>query len=126
MEEGSSSLSTMAGGIRLKINLSPPLNPDLCFPRLAHRGRRRSRRWMTELGAGADNASAVEPREAQRPTSLAARTPSAAIPGDGDIAVGARPTANGLPGGPASLACHVGAVAQLPGASRRSIPSLRG
>jgi len=35
-----------------------------------------------------DNGIAVEPREAQRPTSLAARTPIAAIPGDGDIAVG--------------------------------------
>jgi hypothetical protein len=33
--------------------------------------------------------AAVEPREALRPTSLAARTPSAAIPGNGDIAVGA-------------------------------------
>ena len=73
-----------------------------------------------------DNGIAVEPREAQRPTSLAARTPIAAILGNGDIAVGARRTANGLPGGPTSLACHVGAVAQLPGASRRSIPSFRG
>ena len=73
-----------------------------------------------------DNGIAVEPREAQRPTSLAARTPQAAILGNGDIAVGARRTANGRPGGPASLACHVGAVAQLPGASRRSIPSFRG
>ena len=44
---------------------------------------------VTEQGAVADNAAAVEPREAQRPTSLAARTPSAAIPGNGDIAVGA-------------------------------------
>jgi hypothetical protein len=33
--------------------------------------------------------AAVEPREAQRPTSLAARTPTAAILGNGDIAVGA-------------------------------------
>ena len=81
---------------------------------------------MTELGAVPDNGIALERREAQRPTSLAARTPIAAIPGNGDIAVGARRTANGLPGGPTSLACHVGAVAQLPGASRGSIPSLRG
>ena len=44
---------------------------------------------MTKQGAGADNASAVEHREAQRPTSLAARTPQAAIPGDGEFAVGA-------------------------------------
>ena len=44
---------------------------------------------MTEQGATADNAAAVEPREAQRPTSLAARTPIAAILGNGDIAVGA-------------------------------------
>ena len=36
-----------------------------------------------------DNGIAVEPREAQRPTSLAARTPTAAILGNGDIAVGA-------------------------------------
>ena len=44
---------------------------------------------MTERGAAPDNGVAVEPREAQRPTSLAARTPTAAIPGNGDIAVGA-------------------------------------
>ena len=44
---------------------------------------------MTEQGAAPDNGVAVEPREAQRPTSLAARTPIAAIPGNGDIAVGA-------------------------------------
>ncbi len=46
---------------------------------------------MTEQGAAPDNGVAVEPREAQRPTSLAARTPKAAILGNGDIAVGARP-----------------------------------
>ena len=45
---------------------------------------------MTERGAVSDNDTAVEPREAQRPTSLAARTPTAAIPGNGDIAVGAQ------------------------------------
>ena len=44
---------------------------------------------MTEQGAGPDNGIAVEPREAQRPTSLAARTPQAATPGNGDLAVGA-------------------------------------
>ena len=44
---------------------------------------------MTERGAVPDNGIAVEPREAQRPTLLAARTPIAAIPGNGDIAVGA-------------------------------------
>ena len=49
---------------------------------LAHRGRRRSRRLMTEQGAVPDNGIAVEPREAQRPTSLAARTPQAATPGN--------------------------------------------
>src|SRR6185312_7799610 len=72
--------------------------------------------------------AAVEPREAQRPTSLAARTPTAAIPGNGDIAVGARLAANGRPEGPLARASdpHMGAVAQLPGASRRSIPSCRG
>src|SRR5688572_24286826 len=45
---------------------------------------------MTEQGAAPlilD--AAVERREAQRPTSLAARTPQAATPGNGDIAVGA-------------------------------------
>ena len=36
-----------------------------------------------------DNGIAVEPREAQRPPSLGARTPQAATPGNGDIAVGA-------------------------------------
>jgi len=44
---------------------------------------------MTEQGAVPDNGIAVEPREAQRPTSLGARTPQAAILGNGDIAVGA-------------------------------------
>ena len=44
---------------------------------------------MTERGAAPDNGTAVERREAQRPTSLAARTPTAAILGNGDIAVGA-------------------------------------
>ncbi len=75
---------------RPKINLSPGLNPTLCFSRPAHRGRRRSRRRMTEPAAVPDNGIAVEPREAQRPTSLAARTPQAAILGNGDIAVGAQ------------------------------------
>ena len=36
---------------------------------------------MTERGAVSDNDIAVEPREAQRPTLLAARTPTAAVPG---------------------------------------------
>ena len=40
---------------------------------------------VTEQGAVADNAAAVEPREAQRPTSLAARTPIATILGNEDI-----------------------------------------
>ena len=39
---------------------------------------------MTERGAVPDNGIAVEPREAQRPTSLAARTPQAADPGNGN------------------------------------------
>jgi hypothetical protein len=64
-----------------------------------------------------DNGIAVEPREAQRPTSLAARTPQAAILGNGDIAVGAIKR---------TLARSVGEPRKLPGASRRSIPSLRG
>jgi hypothetical protein len=37
-----------------------------------------------------DNGIAVEPREAQRPTLLAARTPQAAAPGNRVSAVGAR------------------------------------
>ena len=69
---------------------------------------------MTERGAVPDNGIAVEPREAQRPTSLAARTPQAAIPGNGDIAVGAYKR---------TLARSVGEPRKLPGASRRSIPS---
>jgi hypothetical protein len=89
---------------------------------LAHRGRRRSRRLMTERGAASDNDAAVEPREAQRPPSLAARTPTAAIPGNGDIAVGALAGREVRPAGYVSLP-YKGAVAQLPGASRRSIPS---
>jgi len=64
-----------------------------------------------------DNGIAVEPREAQRPTSLAARTPTAAILGNGDIAVGAIKR---------TLARSVREPRKLPGASRRSIPSLRG
>ena len=70
---------------------------------------------MTERGAVPNNDIAVEPREAQRPTSLAARTPIAAIPGNGDIAVGAIKR---------TLARSVGEPRKLPGASRRSIPSL--
>jgi hypothetical protein len=70
---------------------------------------------MTEQGAVPDNGIAVVPRVAQRPTSLAARTPTAAIHGNGDIAVGARRAGDSGP--------PKGAVAQLPGASRRSIPS---
>ena len=65
-----------------------------------------------------DNGIAVEPREAQRPTSLAARTPQAATPGNGDIAVGARWTGDSGP--------PKGGVAHRPGASRRSIPSCEG
>src|SRR4051812_46540771 len=61
--------------------------------------------------------AAVEPREAQRPTSLAARTPQAAILGNGDIAVGAIKR---------TLARSAGEPRKLSGASRRSIPSLRG
>ena len=56
--------------------------PHLFFARLAHRGRRLKRRRMMERGAVPDNGIAVEPREAQRPTSLAARTPQAATPGN--------------------------------------------
>ena len=50
-----------------------------------------------------DNGIAVEPREAQRPTSLAARTPIAAIPGNGDIAVGAVAGREARPVGRVSL-----------------------
>ena len=72
---------------------------------------------MTEQGAVPDNGIAVEPREAQRPTSLAAHPPIAAILGNGDIAVGAMKR---------TLARSVGEPRKLPGASRRSIPSSRG
>jgi len=50
-----------------------------------------------------DNDIAVEPREAQRPTSLAARTPSAAILGNGDIAVGVVAGREARPAGRVSL-----------------------
>jgi hypothetical protein len=82
---------------------------------------------MTEQGAAPDNGVAVEPREAQRPTSLAARTPTAAIPGNGDIAVGVRLAANGRPGGPLARASdrHMGA-SQAPWRHRKSgLPDLR-
>ena len=73
---------------------------------------------MTERGAVSDNGIAVEPREAQRPTSLAARTPQAAALGNRVSAVGARRTyVTGPP---------KGGVAHRSGASRRSIPSFRG
>ena len=71
--------------------------------------------WMTERGAVSNNDAVVEPREAQRPTSLAARTPTAAIPGNGDIAVGALADREVRPAGHVSL-LYKGAVAQLPGA----------
>ena len=58
-------------------------------------------------------ASRVEPREAQRPTLLAARTPQAAGLGN-EVLPWVRRRA--------SQACLKGAVAQHPGASRRSIP----
>jgi hypothetical protein len=107
-----------------KTNLSPLENPQLYFASLAHRGRRRSRRLMTEQGAAPDNGVAVEPREAQRPTSLAARTPIAAVSGNGDTAVGVLVGREVHPAGCVSL-LYEGA-SQAPGASRRSIPSLRG
>ena len=72
---------------------------------------------MTERGVAPDNGVAVEPREAQRPTSLAARTPQATTPGNGDIAVGAIKR---------TLARSVREPRKLPGASRRSIPSFEG
>ena len=71
-----------------------------------------------------DNGVAVEPREAQRPTSLAARTPIAAVSGNGDTAVGVLVDREVHPAGCVSL-LYEGA-SQAPGASRRSIPSLRG
>jgi hypothetical protein len=69
-----------------------------------------------------DNGIALERREAQRPTSLAARTPSAAIPGNGDIAVGVLVDREVHPAGHVSLPYE--GASQAPGASRRSIPSL--
>ena len=58
---------------------------------------------MTKRGAVPDNGIAVEPREAQRPTSLAARTPQAAILGNGDIAVGVLADREVRPAGHVSL-----------------------
>ena len=66
---------------------------------------------MTERGAVPDNGIAVEPREAQRPTSLAARTPKAATPGNRESPWVRRR---------ASQACLKGAVAQHP----RRLPAL--
>ena len=54
---------------------------------------------MTERGAVPDNGIAVEPREAQRPTSLAARTPQAVAPGNRVSAVGAQAGFASLPCG---------------------------
>ena len=89
---------------------------------LAHRGRRRSRRLMTERGAAPDNGIAVEPREAQRPTSLAARTPQRRSPVTGIspwVAVDRKVRQ-------AASSRSVGEPRKLPGASRRSIPSIEG
>ncbi len=61
---------------------------------------------MTEQGAVPDNGIAVERREAQRPTSLAARTPIAAVPGNGDTAVGVLVGREVRPAGPS--ACRTG------------------
>ena len=65
---------------------------------------------MTERGGCADNAHSVEPREAQRPTSLAARTPQAAAPGNRVSAVGALAGREVRPAGLVSL-LSVGAEA---------------
>ena len=54
---------------------------------------------MTERGAVPDNGIAVEPREAQRPTLLAARTPQAAALGNRVSAVGAQAGFASLPCG---------------------------
>jgi len=105
------------GATRQKITYPRSFQRIYHVRRLAHRGRRRSRRRMTERGAAPDNGVAVEPREAQRPTSLAARTPQAATPGNGNPPWVRRR---------ASQACLKGGVAHRSGASRRSIPSLRG
>ena len=75
---------------------------------------------MTEQGAVPDNGIAVEPREAQRPTSLAARTPQAAIPGNGDIAVGAQAGLASLPQG-----CRSAAPEAPPGAPSPHIEGRR-
>jgi hypothetical protein len=62
----------------------------------------------------------MERREAQRPASLAARTPKAAVPGNGDTAVSAMADREVRPAG--HVTCRIGAAIR-PGASRRSIPS---
>ena len=57
---------------------------------------------MTERGAASDNDAAVEPREAQPRTLLGARTPKAANPGNGDLAVGALADREVRPAGPSA------------------------
>ena len=52
----------------------------------------------------------MERREAQRPASLAARTPKAAIPGNGDIAVSALAGREVRPAGLVSLLLKGGAA----------------
>ena len=56
----------------------------------------------------------MERREAQRPASLAARTPIAAIPGNGDIAVSAQAGRKVRPAGLVSLLLKGGASALAP------------
>ena len=97
--------------------LSPPAKPLLYFPQ--PRSSRASSIAMSDDGARCDVPTmdiAVEPREAQRPTSLAARTPQAATPGNRESPW---VRSNGPSQGPYG-------ASQAPGASRRSIPSFRG
>jgi hypothetical protein len=81
---------------------------------------------MTERGAAPDNGAAVEPREAQRPTSLAARTPTAAIPGNGDIAVGVLADREVRPCRPRSLRVEGSLASSLAPPGAPSPPFSRG
>ena len=64
------------GVVRLFCFYLSPLAPaHLSLSRLAHRGRRRSRRFETEQGAVSDNDIALERREAQGSRAEGPRAP---------------------------------------------------
>ena len=109
-------------------NLSPVSHPPLSSSRLAHSRASSIAMSETEHGVAVHiMIAAVEPREAQRPTSLAARTPIMVSPlATGDTAVGALAGPPGSAEGPTSLVSLVGAEASAPWRLPALHPLIRG